>query len=91
MLKLVENVNGIFVALEQAGVKVFDPSIQDAVYLKKVERYQTKRHLCLDIVKEIEIKISKYRKVSPELKGGFHELKCREAGFRYSWEKKTGD
>ena len=84
LLLLVEKANQTFIGLEQKGIKVFDPTIHDALYREKARVYQEKHQLYFNLTKEIQTQISHLQKVSPELKKACHELQCREAGLRYS-------
>jgi hypothetical protein len=90
LLVTIEKVNQLFSRLEQSGVKIFDPTIQDDAYLEKARCYRESRRIYFDVADEIGKHLSTLQKISPEIKKAYLELRCREVGLRYSLGQANG-
>lgn len=84
LLHLYNRVNQSLIHLEQKGVKLFDPKIQNAEYQEKARSYRASRKIYLDVAQEVEQQLLKLRKGHPELEKAYRELHVREISLRYS-------
>jgi hypothetical protein len=81
---LIEKVNQTFARLEEKGIKIFDPHIEDQSVVEKFERYKASRLIYLNVAEAIGSRIQSLQNICPKLKQAYHELECRERGLRYS-------
>ncbi|MFI0434505.1 MAG: hypothetical protein ACH350_02100 [Parachlamydiaceae bacterium] len=89
-LELVHKINRTLADQEKKGIKIFEPSIQEASFLEQAKRYRGKKKIYFDTVLAIGQQIEMMQNVSWELKQAYHELKCRELGLRYGLGKQNG-
>lgn len=90
LVELIEKINQTFARLEQKGMKIFDPTIDDQDYQEKAQRYRATRQIYLNVAEQIGNQITQLKEVCPELKTAYHELQCREIGLRYSLGAENG-
>lgn len=88
-IDLANKVNQLFVQLEESGVKVFDPTIQETSYQEKAREYRQIREVYLNLAKTLDQKLSDIKKGSP-LQKSLYELKCREVSLRYFLGRDNG-
>lgn len=87
---LINKMNATLAALEQKGIKLFDPNIVEKEYLQKAAKYRESRQVYLNTVDAIGKQMKKLHGINPKLNKAFQELKCRERGLLYSLGQSNG-
>ncbi|MBA3722853.1 MAG: hypothetical protein H0W88_10705 [Parachlamydiaceae bacterium] len=90
ILKMTHVVNQAFVDLEQKGIKIFDPSINNWHYQLKAQKYYERFTIYLKVAEQIRQMVGGIKNLSPELKEEFHALECHMIGLKYSLGAREG-